>query len=178
MYFAVFNLAYYFYTKSRMHITTLPPLQYQLHKLKTNNKMKKQWKHFLFPLRGLGGFYVAAVLCMSASCQKEEATNLDLNTDCFRYGVYHRFDDGKGKIIDGEKEKIVGKDNRWFISYKEPIYSPTGRIIPICNIPKELMVNGLEISFSGRIPNTPSDPLSKFSSVLVIDTYKLMSKPL
>ena len=132
--------------------------------------MKKQWKQYL---------YIAAVLCVSASCQKEEATNLDSNTDCFRYGVYHQFNDGKGKIIDGEKEKIVGKDNRWFINYQESKYSPTGGgVVPICNIPKELMVNGLEISFSGRIPGMPSDPLSKFESVLVIDTYKLMAKPL
>ena len=132
--------------------------------------MKKQLKHLL---------YIAVVLCVGASCQKEEATNLDSNTDCFRYGVYHQFNDGKGKIIDGEKAKIVSNDDKWFINYQESQYSPTGSgAVPICNIPKDLMVDGLEISFSGRIPNTPSDPLLKFRSVLVIDTYKLMAKPL
>lgn len=123
--------------------------------------------------------YVAGLLSMGASCQKEVVTNLDSNTDCFRYGVYHQFSDGKGKIIDGEKTKIPSNDQKWFINYQESEYNPKGKenMTAVCNIQKELMVDGLEISFSGRIPAMPSDPSAKFSPGVVIDTYQITRKP-
>ena len=61
--------------------------------------MKKQLKHFLFPLRGLGGLYIAAVLCMSASCIKEDRTTV----------VFGTVKDDVGRPIEGIEMVLYGE---------------------------------------------------------------------
>ena len=107
--------------------------------------------------------YTAAVLCMS--CEQVQTPTLDPKIDCFPNGIFQKFSKGKGLILEGKKINQIG----WWIKYSSEHTQSTN--VQICGLSSELQIDGIEIEFTGRIPNVPNDPLGKYASTVVIDEY-------
>ena len=88
--------------------------------------MKKQWKHYL---------YIAAVLCVSASCKKEELADpsCDDGTCCGEYvGEKYKFI----KNIENEPADYASSSTVPVFNFKKPVVTSSGDVflISVCDV--------------------------------------------
>ena len=135
--------------------------------------MKKQWKQLLFPFRGLGGFYIAVVLCVGASCDEKAMTS---DAECANLPTVTTFKDEEAIVswrpVDYPDMQGLRFQNRvggW------DAYS-------ICMLPKELQINELKVRCSGRTVKTKDEcgPNVKGCNMnsVIVESYVILSKPL